>query len=339
MNRARILFASSGVGLGHITRDIYLARHMDWAEITWLTSGLAVKYLKHQNLPIEDASYELHGLDGYIAAMFKDGTYTAGYRELKGIYTAINRNALYIRDNLDLEKYDLIVMDEFWELLLLDVKYKGVFITDFINFKPKKYSILQRIVTYYINKKLRKRLCDLELLIYVGFNPNEAGGFEYYGQLYTHDTYIGEASDSDYILINIGGTSIVNEQMKAIERELIKLGFEVVFIGGEGHFYAYPLTYIANAKAIITLGGYSSLIELARFRKRGIIIPLGEHFEQEDNARLFMGRSGYRVLPINKIDIYSVERYLEEIIVEDPDPPRFKDAAKIISSRIQGLMR
>jgi UDP-N-acetylglucosamine:LPS N-acetylglucosamine transferase len=127
--------------------------------------------------------------------------------------------------------------------------------------------------------------------------------------------------------------------MKAIERELIKLGFEVVFIGGEGHFYAYPLTYIANAKAIITLGGYSSLIELARFRKRGIIIPLGEHFEQEDNARLFMGRSGYRVLPINKIDIYSVERYLEEIIVEDPDPPRFKDAAKIISSRIQGLMR
>jgi hypothetical protein len=52
-----------------------------------------------------------------------------------------------------------------------------------------------------------------------------------------------------------------------------------------------------------------------------------------------MGRSGYRVLPINKIDIYSVERYLEEIIVEDPDPPRFKDAAKIISSRIQGLMR
>lgn len=81
-----------------------------------------------------------------------------------------------------------------------------------------------------------------------------------------------------------------------------------------------PLTDIASSDLLITLGGYSTLIEVARFKKRAIITPLGRDFEQHGNAKLFEGRSGYRVKPLHQVDEKMLCRYVKEVLDEEPNP-------------------
>lgn len=81
----KVLFTSSEVGLGHITRDFHLTQHMPWAEITWVTSGLALRYLEERGADIHQASYVRQDLSRYVEALFEGGVLKPGYRTLRGL--------------------------------------------------------------------------------------------------------------------------------------------------------------------------------------------------------------------------------------------------------------
>jgi len=333
-----VLYASSSVGLGHVTRDCYLAKYLKWADVDWLTAGQALKYIEYKNFKALPVSSELKSIGKLFESLFVDGWLRVTLKDLRKIYNSIKENAIKITESVDFERYDLIIADEFWEFLFMDdLTAKSVFITDFMRFKPVKKSLFQRILLPVVNKKLMRSFMKFDLRIYVGLNKEYHKNFEYYGQIYTHDDF-GEIEEEDYILVNIGGTEIGRPILEKITTILDKARMDYRIIGGATHFNPNPIRDLTRAKLIITLGGYGSLLELSRFKKRGIIIPLGNHFEQEDNASAFRNREGYRVLSLEKISREILLRYISEVLSEEPRPPKFRDGSKEIAERMRKLL-
>ncbi len=338
MSRPKILYASSSVGLGHVTRDVHLSKYIDWGDIIWLSAGQALKYLESRNLDVLDVSHRLIDLGRALDHVFSEGYVKGSYRNLRKVYEVIKTNAGIVESEVDIEEFDLLIVDEFWELLMhRRLNIPSVFITDFIRFKPIGGSIIQRILLPFVNRWIHRRMRGFSLRIYVGFDWRDYQGFEYYGQIFTHD-HEAASFDGGYILLNIGGTDVGKPILDLIHPVLEKHGLKYKTIGGSNGFTPNPINAIAGASLVITLGGYGSLLELARYGKRGIIIPLGNHFEQRDNARLFMGRSGYRVIPLEELCGEALYKAIKEVLSEEADPPIFKDASKEISMRIKSLL-
>lgn len=338
MSRPKILYASSSVGLGHVTRDLHLSKYIDWGEVTWLSAGQALMYLESRKLDVLDVSHRLMDLGKALNHVFSKGSVKASYRDLKRVYDVIKTNAGIVEDEVDLEEFDLLIVDEFWELLMhRQLNIPSVFITDFISFKTIGRSIIQRILLPFVNRWIHRRMMRFSLRIYVGFDWRDYRDFEYYGQIFTHEDD-ADAFDGGYVLLNIGGTDVGRPILDIICPVLERHGLEYKVIGGINMFTPNPVKDIAGARLVITLGGYGSLLELARYSKRGVIIPLGNHFEQMDNARLFMGRNGYRVIPLEKLDEEALYKAINQVLSEEPDPPVFKDASQEISMRIRRLL-
>jgi hypothetical protein len=336
MQKPKILFASSGVGLGHIVRDVYLARYMDWADISWLTTGSSLKYLSSRKARINGVSYELQGLNSLIEDMFVEGNLRISLRKLRRLFDVVKENRDVILESGILEEFDGIVADGFWEMLFIDrLDAKTVFLTDFVRFKPQRNSLLQRILIPYVNRSLKKHLLEFDRRIYVGLIPIESDIFDFYGQIYTHDREPKNIEEGDYVLINLGGTGAGEILVKKSLLVTNKLGMKAKIIGSYQHFVPDPLDYIVSARLIITTSGYSSLIELSRFNKKAVIVPLGGDFEQLDNAEVFRGREGYRVIPMDRLDEASLVYSIESILREKPDPPKFRDASRTISDEIK----
>ncbi|MEM0162490.1 MAG: glycosyltransferase [Thermoproteota archaeon] len=335
----KILFASSSVGLGHIVRDVRLSNYMHWANITWITSGIALKYLEAKKVKIHEASYSLDGLDKIVEEMFKGGVLKISPNKLLKLYNMVKKNSIRLNELVNLDDFDGVVADEFWELLFLERPMtKNVFITDFLKFKPQTNSITQILLLPYVNKALHQKLKDFGAKIYVGLRPISTREFDFYGQIFTHeaneDCTERKTDEEDFILINLGGTSAGYNLLSKATPILNKLKLNVKVIGSSKHFTSNPLPYICRSKLIISMAGYSSLIELSRFKKKGIIVPLAGDFEQEDNARVFYDRPGYRILSFGKIEKL-LERYILEIFNENPNPPIFNDGSEKISERLR----
>lgn len=332
----KVLFASSGIGLGHVVRDFYLSSFMNWADITWITSGAALKYLEARKVKIHEVAYNLERLDKIIEGMFENGTLRVKLNEIKELYDTVKKNSVKLKELVNLDDFGGIVADEFWEFLLLEKPdTKIAFLTDFLRFKPQLSSITQLLLIPSVKKALHKKLSEFDARIYVGLKPVLAGGFEFYGQVFTHEGEANCTEEENSVLINIGGTfagySLLSRTLPILNK--LKLNFKI--IGSSHYFTPNPLYYICSSKLIISMAGYSSLIELSRFKKRGIIVPLSGDFEQTDNAEVFKNRQGYRILPFNKVKEELLERYVQEVLEEDPKPPMFKDGSKKISEKLR----
>jgi len=332
----KVLFASSGVGLGHITRDFYLSQHMPWAKVTWLTTGTALEYVEAKGARIHPASHELGRMDTAVEDLFKGGRLRLGFGKLLGLYELVKRNTAAIAASLDWDEYDGVVADEFWELLLARPPTRAAFLTDFPRFEAQRGSLSQRLVVPYVNRRLRDALGGFESRIYVGLTSPEGGDFEFYGQIFTHtDSF--HPSDGDFVLVNLGGTRAGIRLLKSALPALKKMGLDSRVIGPGEHFVADPLGLVASAKAVLSLAGYGSLIEISRLRKRAIVAPLGGDFEQAQNAKSFMGRAGYRVLSLDRVTGKALRRLLGEVLDEEPEPPAFINAVGGISQRLRIL--
>lgn len=130
-------------------------------------------------------------------------------------------NANTLTENVNLLDDDLLIADEFWDLVVCkDILCRSVFITDFIRFKPMS-SLTQHLVLPFINRGLRRALRKFDLKVYVGLSPNvKMDSFEYYGQIFTHNSSVVEGN-GEGVLISIGGTSagflLVEKAAKALK--------------------------------------------------------------------------------------------------------------------------
>ena len=143
--KRRALFVSSAIGLGHVQRDLAIAREMRKLdpdlEIEWFTVHPASTYLEREG-------ERLHPITARLANESRHFEAQAGEHDLHAFFAlrtmdeVMARNFLTFAELLEQEHYDLVIGDEAWEV---DYHYHEnpelkrqpfVFLTDFVGCLP-----------------------------------------------------------------------------------------------------------------------------------------------------------------------------------------------------------
>jgi len=335
--RARVLIASSSVGLGHVARDLHLRHMMDWADVEWLTSGNALRFLEENGEAVHEASRRMRCLGDIIGgSLIRNCAVTLAPGPLMELYSAVKSNARIVDGSVDLESYDLVIADEFWELLLSErVPRRGAFITDFVDLSPRLWWAPVRPAIARLGDAIRARALErFDLRIHVGM-WGDAAGFWHPGQLIT-DAAVAAPTQRGPVVVNMGGTPAGCAVAKNISSDLTKRGIDHLVIGACGELTGNPGPLISRSSALVTLAGYSSLVEVAIIKKPAVVLPVRRHFEHVENSRAFEGRSGYRVVQCSRG--VEVAEELLEVLREDPDPPSVIDVTSEIEDALRGLL-
>ena len=143
--KRRALFISSPIGLGHVQRDLAIARelrklHPD-LEVDWFTVDPAARYLQQEG-------ERLHPITRRLANESRHFESVAGEHDLHAFFALrtmdeiMVRNYMTFSDLLEEEHYDLVIGDEAWDV---DYYYHEnpeqkrqpfVFLTDFVGCLP-----------------------------------------------------------------------------------------------------------------------------------------------------------------------------------------------------------
>ena len=143
--KRKALFVSSAIGLGHVQRDLAIAREMRKLqpdlEIDWFTVHPASAYLEREG-------ERLHPITARLANESRHFEAQAGEHDLQAFFAlrtmdeVMARNFLVFAELLEREHYDIVVGDEAWEV---DYHYHEnpelkrqpfVFLTDFVGCLP-----------------------------------------------------------------------------------------------------------------------------------------------------------------------------------------------------------
>ena len=143
--KRRALFISSAIGLGHVQRDLAIAREMRALqpdlEIDWFTVAPATTYLEREG-------ERLHPITKRLANESRHFENMAGEHDLQAFFAlrtmdeVMARNFLTFVDLVESEHYDIVIGDEAWEV---DYHYHEnpelkrqpfVFLTDFVGCLP-----------------------------------------------------------------------------------------------------------------------------------------------------------------------------------------------------------
>ena len=143
--KRRALFISSAIGLGHVQRDLSIARQVRLLqpdlEIDWFTVHPASAYLEREG-------ERLHPICRRLANESRHFESLAGEHDLHAFFAlrtmdeVMARNFLVLSDLLAAEHYDIVIGDEAWEV---DYHYHEnpelkrqpfVFLTDFVGCLP-----------------------------------------------------------------------------------------------------------------------------------------------------------------------------------------------------------
>ncbi|BBE42558.1 hypothetical protein NAS2_1169 [Conexivisphaera calida] len=325
------------MGLGHVARDLHLRRMMDWADVEWLTSGNAIRFLEENGEAVHEASRRMGSLGDVIGgSLIRNCTVTLAPGPLMELYSAVKSNARIVDGSVDLESYDVVIADEFWELLLSErVPRRGAFITDFVDLSPKLWWAPVRPAIARLGDAIRARASErFDLRIHVGI-WGDAAGFWHPGQLIT-DAAVAAPTRRGPVVVNTGGTPAGCAAARGISSDLSSRGIEHVVIGACGELTGNPGPLISRSSALVTLAGYSSLVEVAITKKPAVVLPVRRHFEHVENSRAFVGRNGYRVVQCSRG--VEVTEELLEVLHEDPDPPPVIDATPEIVDALRGLL-
>ena len=143
--KRRALFVSSAIGLGHVQRDLAIARAMRALEpdleIDWFTVHPASTYLEREG-------ERLHPMTARLANESRHFEAQAGEHDLNAFFAlrtmdeVMAKNFLVFAEILEREHYDIVIGDEAWEV---DYHYHEnpelkrqpfVFLTDFVGCLP-----------------------------------------------------------------------------------------------------------------------------------------------------------------------------------------------------------
>jgi pimeloyl-ACP methyl ester carboxylesterase/predicted glycosyltransferase len=143
--RRRALFVSSAIGLGHVQRDLAIARSLRTLQpdldIDWFTVDPAARYLAQEG-------ERLHPVTQRLANESRHFEQQAGEHDLSAFFALrtmdeiMTRNFMTFVDLVEAEHYDIVVGDEAWEV---DYHYHEnpelkrqpfVFLTDFVGCLP-----------------------------------------------------------------------------------------------------------------------------------------------------------------------------------------------------------
>ena len=143
--KRRALFVSSAIGLGHVQRDLAIAREMRLLqpdlEIDWFTVDPAATYLQREGERLHPITRRLANESRHFEAMAGEHDLQAFFA-LRTMDEVMARNFMTFVDLLEAEHYDIVIGDEAWEI---DYHYHEnpelkrqpfVFLTDFVGCLP-----------------------------------------------------------------------------------------------------------------------------------------------------------------------------------------------------------
>ena len=141
----RALFISSAIGLGHVQRDLAIAREMRKLQpdlaIDWFTVDPAATYLEREGEHLHPITKRLANESRHFESMAGEHDLQAFFA-LRTMDEVMARNFLTFTDLVESEHYDIVIGDEAWEV---DYHYHEnpelkrqpfVFLTDFVGCLP-----------------------------------------------------------------------------------------------------------------------------------------------------------------------------------------------------------
>jgi pimeloyl-ACP methyl ester carboxylesterase/predicted glycosyltransferase len=143
--KRKALFISSPIGLGHVQRDVAIARELRKLEpdlqIDWFTVDPATRYLEREG-------ERVHPITSRLANESRHFEHVAGEHDLSAFFALRTMDEIMINnfmtfsDLMDAEHYDLVIGDEAWEVDYFyhenpELKRQPfVFLTDFVGCVP-----------------------------------------------------------------------------------------------------------------------------------------------------------------------------------------------------------
>ena len=152
----RALFLSSPIGLGHVQRDLAIARELRTLQpdlaIDWFTVDPAARYLEREGERLHPATRRLANESRHFERVAGEHDLQAFFA-LRTMDEIMSRNFMTFLDVVDAEHYDLVIGDEAWDV---DYHYHEnpelkrqpyVFLTDFVGYLPMAGSTFDEAAT------------------------------------------------------------------------------------------------------------------------------------------------------------------------------------------------
>jgi UDP-N-acetylglucosamine--N-acetylmuramyl-(pentapeptide) pyrophosphoryl-undecaprenol N-acetylglucosamine transferase len=337
-----ILFFSSPIGLGHITRDIAIINKImelyKYNNFEFITGSTAFEFISNLNGSAYNNRLSIYNLYNPPDFSITKGKLNNGFlwllkylyyyrnckRQLKGFFNQ--------GKNIDTKKcnnyIDLIISDE--DLASLSSpesnKYKKIFITDILKTKFSNFFVFSKIEEK-LNSQMYKIIKDSDLVI-IPETGHDHDNFFYVGPIVREifKTRIELRKKLSFekktILVSPGGTTAGSFLLKKTIESFLRLknnnDYDLVIISNKniqlpklnencryiglqnnGHEYIYA------SDLIISLAGKSTIDESMVYGTPGIFIPIKNHFEQEQRAKL---------LGFKYNDIHNMDKILETAI-------------------------
>lgn len=324
-----VIFFSSPIGLGHATRDVAIAQHLD----------NTIKFVSGEGGPKLFSEYGFQAQNLYKPPIFdiQNGTLKNPLRWLFRYYSYYKKCKEISSNLIKNERAKLIVSDEDFASLTVaqEKKLKTVLITDILE------TNFTRGISSFIEKKMNKSMkaimnrCDVIIMPEDG--PNEDNIIRV-GPIVRMIPFSREelrkkfSFDRKTIAVSIGGTGagkfLIDKMIQVFKKlnldaEMLIVSGPTLKISGENirnlGFVNNLHEIIYAADLIISLAGKSTIDEAKSYGTPGIFIPIQGHFEQEENAR----KSGFSFEDLDRL-----ESLIPAKINEKRDPKMFDGAQK-----------
>ena len=333
-------FFSSPIGLGHVTRDIAIVDNFRDVSVNFVTGSGAAKILKKLDHKVQD----VYNPPSFIVENGKLNNQTKWlwnyyqyYKDCKNVSEKI----------LKKNNSQLIISDEDFASLTIaqDLEIPNVLITDVLETKFTKG--IMSLIERKMNKSMMKIIKNCDVVI-IPEKGDDQDNIKRVGPIVRGINFSREELRNKFsfnkttIVISIGGTDagifLIDKSIEAISK--INQDIEIVVVTGPSITKKFDnvknLGFIDNlhelifaSDLIISLAGKSTIDESKAYGTPGIFIPIKNHFEQENNAKM----EGFIFEDINRLD---------KLILKKLEEKRNKinaDGAKLSSEIIRKLCK
>jgi UDP-N-acetylglucosamine--N-acetylmuramyl-(pentapeptide) pyrophosphoryl-undecaprenol N-acetylglucosamine transferase len=333
-------FFSSPIGLGHVTRDIAIVSNFENISVNFVTGSGAAKILKKLDYKLED----VYNPPSFIV---ENGVLNNQNKWLWNYFQYYKKCKKISEKIIKKNNSNLIISDEDFASLTVaqNLKIPNILITDVLETKFTKG--IASFIERKMNKSMMKIIknCNLVIIPEEGDdqdNIRRTGPIVRETNLSREELRRKFSFDKTTIVISIGGTSaglfLIDKAIESILK--INQDIEIVVVSGPSVTKKFDnvknLGFIDNlhelisaSDLIISLAGKSTIDEAKAYGTPGIFIPIKDHFEQEDNAKM----EGFVFEDINRLD---------ELILEKLEEKRNKvntDGTKLASEIIRKLIK
>ena len=169
----KVLFLSSHIGLGHVTRDLrvkkILINKSNKIDVSWCSTHPVYEYLKNKGEKVLNICNKLWSMTP-IAEQYIENRTLFRPDILRRYLKILENNYKILNENIEWDYYDLIYADEFWKIVLMEkFKYidKLLFATDII-FKPYEYNLYENVISYILNRYFINKYKTFRHKFYIG---------------------------------------------------------------------------------------------------------------------------------------------------------------------------